>query len=140
MSYQSEAVNAQVEGVNAPTAVQRSNAGAKAPGQTLKTFTGQSLLTASTGTIALYTVTTGKSFYITDVMLTSDVASSLNLDVRIQADGVDMLRTSVHSLAPIDFSGIESQPVAASGAVVNILTASAATTSHLWYSVYGWEE
>lgn len=142
MALTSQANDAIVNGTNNPTAVQRSSAGQKAPGQTLMTFSGMQTFTATVTTIALYTPTTGKNFYLTDLNLTSDVASGVNTDIQLITGTTAsvLFRTSVHSLAPVTVTGIESQPVAAGAVPMNMVIASAATVSHLWWNIAGWEE
>lgn len=145
MSYASEAVNAQAEGINALTAVQRGTAGIKAPGQTLKVFNGIATLISGGITLATYTVASGKNFYITDFNFTTDVVATLgNVDIQIISGTTASIiaRGSTHNLAPWSMTAIESQPQAPGSFPVNILVASVATvpTGHLWYNLFGWEE
>lgn len=148
MSYVSEAINAQAEGINAATAVQRSSAGAKAPGQTIKTFSGMQSFAATVTSVALYTPAAGKSFYLTDFNISTDVGNSnnsgqgTNLDVQIITGTTASIlaRGSMHSLAPFSMNAIESQPPATGNVPMSIVISSAATVGHVWFNVFGWEE
>lgn len=142
MSYASEAVNAQAEGIAARTAVQRSSAGIKAPGQTLSIFNGTQALTGSITSISLGTVGASLNFYLTDVNISTDIASGGNTTVQIIAGTTASVVAigSVHSLAPYVQTAIESQPSAAPGVNLTLLIGSAASTSHIWYNIYGWQE
>ena len=141
MAYPSEAVNAAVLGNSNPTAVQRSNAGFMAPNQTAKTYTGQVTLSASPTSVSLETVTTGKSFYITDIVIVTDYSNATGtLDVQIQAAGAAIFRSGAHNLTPIDAVGLETQPVATTGQAVTLNLAAATTSIHVWYFISGWEQ
>ena len=154
MSYSSESVNTMAEGTSSASAVQRSNAGFKSPGQTAFAYTGKINPTAiasgaSTSVFVLATLTTLNSTtglvanaYITDFQASSDFANaSGNLDVRVQLGGVDMLRTSIHNLAPADFVNMETQPNAVAGnKQLSLVLASAATTVNVWFFLSGWTE
>ena len=145
MSYESDAINAQAEGNTQPSNVQRSTAGQKAPGQSLKVFNGYLTLTASTTSVALYTPTTGASFWLTDFQASTDALSGANIDLQI-ASGTTaslVMRGSVHTLAPINMMAIESQPSATGNQPMWLLAASTASvnnSNHLWYNIYGFEE
>lgn len=116
--------------------VVRMNAGSVAPGQTLKTFTG-TVSIASGATQPLETVTTGKTLYITDIVIGANTATQFL--VRIQAAGVDIFDDYCKGdTGPIQAIGMESQPNAASGTVVQILFAAAAVTTASFF-VAGWE-
>lgn len=118
------------------------NAGFMAPGQTAKQYIARNIATLTTGavTVALETVTAGKTFYITDIFVTSDAAQTNNVEVRIQAGGVDIWATSVHSLAPIDAPGIETQPFGTSGQVVQAVLGQTSSIAHVWLNVFGFEQ
>jgi hypothetical protein len=102
--------------------VVKQTAGGPAPGQSAKTFTGEIVIPAGAGTTtqALETVTALKTLYLTDISITADTAQIFR--VRIQAGGVDIFRGLCKGdTGPIQFPGIETQPQAAAGSVVNIL-------------------
>jgi hypothetical protein len=87
------------------------------------------------------TGTPGKTFYITDIFLTSDAAQTNNCEARIQAAGTDIFAGSVHALSSINMAGIETQPFATSGQVVNlVLSATTAGIAHVWAFVSGFEQ
>ena len=87
---------------NGNGSVQRASAGFMADGQTAKQYVGkQATSTSATTTVTFETVTTGKTFYITDIYLGSDVLSSTQiLDLQIQAAGATIHRAPVHNLSP----------------------------------------
>lgn len=124
--------------------VLRVNAGFMAPGQTAKQYTGkQATSTTVATTVALETVTAGKTFYITDLLIMTDSASgaATTLDVRLQAAATDIFRGGCHNLAPIDMSGIETQPFAAAGqAVTLLLPQTSGGVVNVWFNVYGFEQ
>lgn len=117
----------------------RTNAGSVAQGQTLKTFTGRTTLSASvTTTQALYTVTAGKVFYVTDVYFASTQAAEL--DIQIQAAGATIFRCSCFATSPVEYPGIESQPSATSAQAVTILFPIAAGPPSVNWFVSGFEQ
>lgn len=131
------------DGVTPVATVQRQSAGFMSSGQSAKQYVGLVSLSASvTTTVTLETVTTGKTFYISDIFIASDAASgsSTTVDVRIQAAGTDIFRGGVHNLTPIDLTGIETQPFASSTQIVTILFPVVAAAPKIWYNVYGWEQ
>lgn len=118
-------------------------AGGPGYGQTLKSYTGkQATSTTVTTTITLETVTTGKTFYITDIYMGTDVASGTQiLDVIIQAGATPIFRGSLHNLTPIANMAMESQPNVASGIVASILLPITATqVQNFWYFIGGFEQ
>ena len=86
----------------------RVSAGQLAKGQTAKTYVANILLTGSPQTIALGTVTTGKTQILTDIMIST--SSTASLDIRLQAAAIDIFRAYVKDVAPIAAPGIETQP------------------------------
>jgi hypothetical protein len=120
------------------------NAGFMAPGQSAKQFVGkQATSTTAPVTVPLSTVTTGKTFYITDLLITTDSAqgASTTVDVRIQGAGTDVFRSGCHNLAPIDMTGIETQPWATSGqAVTLLLPQTSAGVVNVWFNIWGFEQ
>ena len=108
-------------------------AGSAAPGQTLKTYTGKVALSgASTTSTALYTVTAGKTFYITDMYLSADGAQVM--DVQVQAAGVTVFRAAVKGdTAPLAFAGIETQPSGAGGSAMTILWPISTNANAFWF-------
>jgi ABC-type taurine transport system substrate-binding protein len=123
-----------------PNFVMKTNAGSVAPGQSLKTFVGKVALSATVPvTVTLETVTAGKTLFITDIFLSHDTTAVI--DTRIQANGVDIFRACVKGdTAPVQLSGIESQPSAAAGQVVTILYPITASPPNAYLNVYGFEQ
>jgi hypothetical protein len=152
MAYQSDANNAIVNGTSDATAVTRSTAGFKAPGQSAFVYTGMFNAIIASGasytstllaTLTTLNPTTGAiaSAYISDFVLTASATSSANIDIRLQLGGVDLIRASAHSLAPIDLVNMETQPNAVAGSkTLNILTGSVASINQFWYLCNGWTE
>jgi hypothetical protein len=113
----------------------RTTGGPPAPGQTVKQFVG-SVSVASGATVNLYTVTAGKTFYITDIIATS--SGSTAFDIQVQAAGVAIFQAHVFNTAPVDACGMDTQPQAAGGQLVRIVAGTASGTT-LDYNVYGYE-
>ena len=121
----------------------KSTAGPPAAGQTAKTYNGkQALSVGGTTTITLETVTTGKTFYITDIFISTDVASGTQiLDTRLQSAGLDIFRAGIHNLSPVEMPGIDTQPSAASTQVVTMLLPTLASGSgSVYYFIAGYEQ
>ncbi len=119
--------------------VQRVNAGFMAQGQTAKQYVGkQATSTSATTTVNLETVTAGKTFYLTDILITSD--QSTLLDVRIQAAGTDIFRCACRDIAPVDMTGIETQPFATSGQALTLVLPQTTSVQNVWYDLFGWEQ
>jgi hypothetical protein len=134
----------QADGVTPTGQVDRTNAGFMAPGQTAKQYVGLTTTSASTTvTVALETVTAGKTFYITDILVTTDSAVGTGgiVDVSILAAAAAIFRTGVHSLVPADFAGIETQPFATAGQAVALsILPTTGQTQKVWYNIYGFEQ
>lgn len=154
MAYDSDAINAIVNGTTDSTAVSRSSAGFKAPGQTAFFYTGKinpavvasgasnSATILATLTSLNTTTNAIANAYITDFQATTDFANaSGNLDIRVQLGGVDLIRTSAHNLAPVDLINMETQPNAVAGnKQLGLVIGSTATTTNVWYFLAGWTE
>jgi hypothetical protein len=121
---------------------QRVSAGFMAIGQVAKQFTGKVALSASaTTTVPLYTVTAGKTFYITDMSFISDSpAGTAIVDVAVLQAAVTIFRGAVHQLSPIEMPGMETQPNAPAGSAVSLSVLQAAGPPNLWYFVSGFEQ
>ncbi|GAC1375201.1 MAG: hypothetical protein NVSMB4_03200 [Acidimicrobiales bacterium] len=118
----------------------RVNAGGAGAGQTLKSYTGtQALSTTASTTITLETVTAGKTFFITDIMVTSNTGSVFT--VTINAGSTAIYNSFCKGdTGPISNVGIETQPSAGSGTVVNLVLGLAATATTCAYVVNGYEQ
>lgn len=100
--------------------IQQVTAGGLAPGQALKTFTGQVTLAAGVTTVALWTVANGKTGLITDVSITTNEGATM-LEAQIQAAGTAIFRQLFRDLAPIQMPGIETQPQANQNQAVTLV-------------------
>ncbi|GAC1610325.1 MAG: hypothetical protein NVS3B26_16470 [Mycobacteriales bacterium] len=119
------------------TPTMRVNAGGAAYGQTLKSYTGSTSV-ATGATITLETVTTGKTFFITDIYVGSNTATVFSVTINSGA-------TAIYNgyckgdTGPVVLMGIETQPSAASGSVVQLVLGTAATTTSAWM-ICGYEQ
>lgn len=120
--------------------VERVNAGYVGVGQTSKVYTGtQVLSTTASTTITLETVTAGKIFFITDISITSNSASVFL--VQITAGGVPILNAYVKGdTGPLELAGIETQPQATAGQVVNLVISSVGAATTIAYMISGVEQ
>ena len=118
--------------------VQKVNAGFMGAGQTAKSAAGQLSVNAVSATITLNTVTTGKSYYITDICFTTDSASAI--DVQIKAGSTIIFETHVLSTAPCNAVGIETQPLATTGQVVTLFVSNSSVGKSLGFFVSGFEQ
>ena len=125
-------------GQSSNTSVQRVSAGFMAPGQVAKQLAGNLVTTSNGATVTIDTVTTGKTFYITDVVVTSNVSTPL--DFQIQSAGVVIFESHVSSTAPINAEGIETQPFATSGQLCRVFVSNSVAASSLNIDVYGFEQ
>jgi hypothetical protein len=117
----------------------RVTAGGAAPGQTVKQFAAKVALQVATPTTAtLYTVTTGKTFLLTDLYIGHDTAAVI--DVQIQAAGVTILRACVKGdTAPLEMAGLDTGPLATTGQALTILWPGTAGPPNAYYYVAGVE-
>lgn len=136
MANPSEALSADFNPTTQRSFPRRMSAGPPAPGQTAKQSAGS--VSINTGaTVTLNTVTTGKTYYITDIHLATD--QTLSVDAKIQAAGVTIFESFIISSAPCDMAGLETQPFATSGQVVTLLLPTVAG-KNVNYFVSGYEE
>ena len=116
----------------------------KAPNQLLKTFTGVSPTQAAATTVVDtgYTVPAGKTFYLTDVVITNNSANATATTVNsgITA-GAGALCTG-HSIntAPFSMINIGSEPSVTAGNKVSIQFGASGTITSCAYTVYGYEQ
>jgi hypothetical protein len=118
-------------------AVFRVNASLPAPGQVQKDYSGTQALSASPTTIVLETVTTGRTYLITDLDFTISGASGQIL-VQIQVGGVSVFNGYVNTTKGLECQ-FETGPIALAGQVVQIVVAASAAST-LAYNVYGTEQ
>jgi hypothetical protein len=118
--------------------VVKENAGYVAFGQTAKVYTGTQALAAGPITIALETVTAGKIFFITDIYVGAN--TGVVFSVQITAAGVPIYNGfSKGDTGAISLMGIETQPQASSGQLVNLILGLAAGTTAA-YMINGIEQ
>ena len=119
--------------------VQRVSAGFMANGQTAKQYTGkQATSTSSTTSVALETVTTGKTFYITDIAIFTDSTSAI--DGSINAAGTPIYRFGTSTTAPVESPGMETQPFASTAQAVTLALPITTAIQNVWYNIYGFEQ
>lgn len=109
------------DGDGSLTPTLRASAGGAAIGQTLQQFTGNpALSTTLTTTVSLFTVPAGKTFYVTDIYVSSN--SSIAFLAQIQAAGTAIFFGYCKGdTGPIELPGIETQPQAAAGQAVTLV-------------------
>ena len=132
------ATQVEIVGQSNNMSVQRVSAGFMAPGQSAKAATGNLSVNAVSAAVPINTVTTGKTFYITDINFTTD--SSTAIDIQIQAAGVVIFETHVLSTAPCNCVGMETQPFGTSGQLVRIFVSNSSTGKSLNFYVAGFEQ
>ena len=134
-----QALRVETVGNSANTSVQRVSAGFMAPGQTAKQYVGK--VTTSTTlvtTVTLETVTTGKTYYLTDISLFTN--SSAAVDGSIQAAGTPIYNFGVSTTAPVQMAGMETQPYATTAQVVTLVLPITAAAQIVWYNLGGFEQ
>ena len=116
----------------------RTSAGNAAPGQTIKTFSSSGGVSINTGaTVTVYTVTPGKTFYPTDIHISTDSATALL--VQVKAGSTVILEGYISTTAPLDLAGIESQVGVGSGVVLSIVFPTVAGKNGAWV-IFGFEQ
>lgn len=120
--------------------VVKENAGYVAFGQTAKVYTGTTALsTTLTTTIALETVTAGKIFFITDIYIGSNTAQVFS--VQLTAAGVPIFNGFCKGdTGAILLPGLETQPQASSGQLVNLVLGTVGSATTLAYTINGIEQ
>ena|ERR1700730_17738130 len=99
---------------------------------------GQSVTSA--GTAALHTTTGGRTFYVTDLLVTADAANTSPVLVQLEiSGGVVVFEAYVSATSPIDMPGIESQPQSPSNSILAIKW-SAVNNQHISWFVAGYEQ
>ena len=117
--------------------VGRSTAGALAPGQTLISCSGRiATATGATTTVPLFTVPAGKTFFETDLNLST--IASVELDTQVQAGSIPIDREATSSTSPINVVH-ETQPFAPGGTVVSlVLPATSGGSVNLDFMIAGY--
>ena len=98
----------------------RVNAGAMAPGQSIKTFSSSGAIGINAGaTSNVYTVTAAKTLYITDILLSTDSAAAFL--VQIKAGATVIFEKYISTTADFNMTGIESQDGVAGGVLLTVV-------------------
>lgn len=124
-------------------AVSRVSFGAPAPGQVNKSFSGVvALSTTVTTTVNLEVVTSGKQFYPTDIIITTNAAGASNVNIlaQLQYAAVSAFSSYVNNTKGIETTGLESPPPAAAGQQVSLVFGVASAAGNAAYNVYGIEQ
>ena len=115
----------------------------KSPFQTMKTFTGTLATSTTVSTSAtLYTVTAGKTFYITDVIVCNNTANAAQTSVNASGTlGASPVLIG-HSLntAPFDCTNIGTEPSVSGGTPVTFQSLTTAAITTLTYFIAGYEQ
>jgi hypothetical protein len=115
----------------------------KAPYQTMKNFTG-TITTSTSVTVAatLYTVTTGKTFYLTDVAFCNNSANVSQVSVNASASLNTAPVIIGHSLntSPFELTNIGTEPSIAGGTAITAQTGVTTTATTVTYFVAGYEQ
>lgn len=121
----------------ATSGTQRVTCGGPAPGQAAKVYTGTITLTGLTQIVPLETVGTGRTYYATDIIITTTNAAAIL--VQLASNGIpSLMQAHVNSTKGIEALGIETQPTATTGQVVSIIVPQGAGV--VAYSIYGIEQ
>lgn len=114
-----------------PNPTLRTSAGGASVGQTLQQFTGNPSV-ATGATVTLFTVPAGKTFYITDIYIGSNTATVFS--VQIQSAGTPIFYGFCKGdTGPVDIPGIETQPQAPAGTLVQLVMGTAAATTSAYF-------
>lgn len=110
----------------------KSTAGGPGVSQTMQTFVGV-LTNPTSGNTALGVIPTGKTFFITDIVITTSSASQIL--IQIEDNTTVIFATHVNQTKGIESMGIESQPTVAGGDTLNLNTP--AVTGQVAYNIMG---
>lgn len=118
--------------------VARMTAGGLAPGQTLKTFNSSGGVSINAGaTVALYTVTTGKTLLISDLEISTD--STIPVLWQLKAGAVVIQEGFITNTAPLSAIGIETQDAVAGGVALSLVFGTSAG-KNATYKLRGFEQ
>lgn len=97
------------------------------------------LNTATAGTLAVHTTSPGKIFYITDILITTEIAAGVANLIQLEiSGGVVVFEGYVANTAPLDLPGIESQPQSPSNSILALKWGNIA--GHITYFIAGYEQ
>jgi len=117
----------------------RSTAGGPAPGQAAKNYSGTATLSTSAATtIPLETVTTGRTYLITDIVITTTSAAAIL--AQILANGLQIFGSHINGTKGIEAPGLETQPSATAGQVVSLVIGQVAAAASVAYNIFGIEQ
>lgn len=115
----------------------------KSPFQTMKTFTGTLATQTGASVLAtLYTVSSGKTFYITDVVVCNNTANAAQISVNASGSlGVAPVMIG-HALntSPFDAINIGTEPSVAAGTPVTFQSLATSAITTLTYFIAGYEQ
>lgn len=119
----------------------KQTAGGPAPDQTIKQFSSSGGVSIATGaTVALYTVTAGKTFFLTDIEVTGNAATAGQVLVQLKAGSTVIWEGYMKTdTQPIEIPGIESQPQAAGGLALSLVIGALSGGSAA-YNIGGFEQ
>ena len=119
----------------------KSTAGAGAPDQTLKTFSSSGGVSIASGAnVALYTVTAGKTFYATDIIITGNAGTAGQVLCQLKQAGVVIWEGYMKTdTQPLEIPGLETQPSAPGGAALTLVIGTLAGGTAAYY-IGGFEQ
>jgi len=115
----------------------------KAPNQTMKTFCG-TITTSTTLTVAatLYTVTAGKTFYLTDIAFTNNStnASLVSVNASASLNTNPIINGHAINTSPFEMTNIGTEPSVGSAVPVTAQAGMTAVITTIGYFVAGYEQ
>lgn len=115
----------------------------KGPYQTLKTFTGtMNTSTTSTTVQSLYTVTPGKTFYVTDIIVCNNAGypAQVSLNASTTPDASPIIIGHSLNTSPFDATNIGTEPRVAGGTPLTFQSLATSTATVLTYFIAGYEQ
>ena len=116
----------------------------KSPNQTMKTFTGVSATTTSATTVVNlnYTVSAGKTFYLTDVIICNNSVNasqvSINGSLTIAASPT-LIGHSINT-SPLEALNIGTEPSVAAGSALSVQLGQTTAITSCTYFISGYEQ
>ena len=119
----------------------KSTAGAGAPDQTLKQFSSSGGVSIATGaTVALYTPTAGKTFFMTDITITGNAGTAGQVLCQVKSGTTVIWEAYMKTdTQPIEIPGIETQPQGPGGAALTLVIGTLAGATAAYY-IAGFEQ
>jgi len=123
---------------NTTSAVTKVTAGGAGPGQSIKTFSSSGGVSIATGATTIsYTVTTGKTLYITDIDVSTSSATAVL--VQIKAGSTVIAERYISTTNSWSSIGIESQPTVGSAIVMTLVFGTSSGSSGAYF-IGGYEQ